>query len=53
MGIIYGSKELPAGIDEFIASSKLPVLPFVDQSDSEYIKEYNQFYDKILGEDAV
>ena len=52
-GIIYGSNELPAGLDSFIADSKLPVLPYVDLSDSEYIKEYNQFYDKILGENAI
>ena len=52
-GIIYGSSELPAELDNFIAGSKLPVLPYVNLSDSEYIKEYNQFYDKILGEDAI
>ena len=52
-GIIYGNSELPAELDEFVSASKLPVLPFVEQLDSEYIKEYNQFYDKILGEDAI
>lgn len=52
-GIICGSPELPAEINEFAAASKLPVLPYTDLSDSEYIKEYNQFYDKILGEDAI
>ena len=52
-GIIYGSPELPAELDEYAAASKLPVLPYTDLSDSEYIKEYNQFYDKILGEDAI
>lgn len=52
-GIICGSPELPAEINEFTAASKLPVLPYTDLSDSEYIKEYNQFYDKILGEDAI
>ena len=36
-----------------LCPQKLPVLPYADQSDSEYIKEYNQFYDKILGEDAI
>ena len=52
-GIICGSPERPAEINEFAAASKLPVLPYTDLSDSEYIKEYNQFYDKILGEDAI
>ncbi len=52
-GIIYGSSSLADGLEDFIQASKLPVLPYADQSDPEYIKEYNQFYDKILGEDAV
>ena len=52
-GIIIGSPQLCDEITEAVTASKLPVLPFVDQSDSAYIKEYNQFYDKILGEDAV
>ncbi|MBR2477492.1 MAG: glycogen/starch synthase [Bacteroidales bacterium] len=52
-GIICGSQELPGELESFVAASKLPVLPFTDQSDPAYIKEYNQFYDKILGEDAV
>ena len=52
-GIIIGSPQLCDEITEAVSASKLPVLPYVDQSDSAYIKEYNQFYDKILGEDAV
>ncbi len=52
-GIIYGSGKLPEELDTFVAASNLPILPYVDQSDPAYIKEYNQFYDKILGEDAV
>ena len=52
-GIIYGSATLPAELQEYVTASKLPVLPFVDQSDSAYIKEYNSFYDQILGEDAI
>ena len=52
-GIIIGSPQLCDEVTEAVNASKLPVLPFVDQSDSAYIKEYNQFYDKILGEDAV
>lgn len=52
-GIIYGSEKLNGEVEAFVEASKLPVLPFVDQSDSAYIKEYNQFYDKILGENAI
>ena len=51
-GIIMGSAQLCGELQEFMAGTKLPVLPFVDQTDSAYIKEYNQFYDKILGENA-
>ena len=48
-GIIMGSPQLCEELDQYVASSKLPVLPYIDQSDSAYINEYNQFYDKILG----
>lgn len=48
-GIIYGDSELNSEVADFVTTSKLPVLPFIDQSDSAYINEYNQFYDKILG----
>ena len=51
-GVIMGSPQLCGELADFVASSKLPVLPYVDLSDSAYIKEYNQFYDKILGENA-
>ena len=48
-GIIMGSAEIPAEIAEYANASKLPLLPYTDLSDPAYIKEYNQFYDKILG----
>lgn len=51
-GVIMGSPQLCGELTDFVASSKLPVLPYADLSDSAYIKEYNQFYDKILGENA-
>ena len=51
-GVIMGSSQLCGELQEFVAGSKLPVLPYIDQTDSAYIKEYNQFYDKILGENA-
>ena len=52
-GVIYGSAALPAELQDYVSAQKLPVLPYVDQSDSAYIKEYNSFYDQILGEDAI
>jgi Glycogen synthase len=54
-GIIFGSDNINSEITDFVSKSKLPTLPYIEinQEDSAYIKEYNQFYDKILGEDAV
>ena len=54
-GIIYGSRELNRELEEFIQASKLPVLSFIEinTSDSAYINEYNQFYDKILEDNAI
>ncbi|MEF9931844.1 MAG: glycogen/starch synthase [Bacteroidales bacterium] len=54
-GIIYGNKEINTEITDFVTASKLPVLPYVEisPSDSKYITEYNQFYDKILGNNAI
>lgn len=54
-GIIYGSKNIHLKIADFVTASKLPVLPFVEinQTDQEYIKEYNLFYDKILENNAI
>ena len=51
-GVILGSNQICSELQEFVAGSKLPVLPYIDQTDSAYIKEYNQFYDKLLGENA-
>lgn len=54
-GIIYGCEDIDKEITDFVSASNLPVLPYVEinQSDSEYIKEYNQFYDKILENNAI
>ena len=54
-GIIMGSQNINEELASFVKASKLPVLPYIgiNTSDSEYIKEYNQFYDKILGDDAI
>mgnify|MGYP003298496063 CR=1 FL=1 len=54
-GVIYGSEQIDKEIDDFVKASKLPTLPYVEISTSNnaYIKEYNQFYDKILEGNAV
>ena len=54
-GIIMGSQNINEELASFVKASKLPVLPYVgiNTSDSEYIKEYNQFYDTILENIAI
>lgn len=53
-GIIYGCETIGKEIKNFVSASRLPVLPYVEinQAEPEYIKKYNQFYDKIL-ENAI
>jgi starch synthase len=48
-GIIKGSPQLNAELDEIINSSGLPVLEF--HNDETYIEAYDEFYDKIIGAD--
>ena len=50
-GVIIGSKELPADIEESIKSSHLRVLPYreIDHPENSYIQDYKNFYDQILG----
>ncbi len=54
-GVIMGSQNINEELASFVKASKLPVLPYVgiSTSDSEYIKEYNQFYDTILENNAI
>lgn len=54
-GVIMGSQNINEELASFVKASKLPVLPYVgiNTSDSEYIKEYNQFYDTILENNAI
>lgn len=54
-GIIYGSNQVDSNLVEFIESSKLPSLPYmeIDSDEKSYIKEYNLFYDKILENNAI
>ena len=53
-GVIMGSETINEELVNFAQSLKLPVLPFNGiGAESEYIKEYNQFYDTILGDNAI
>lgn len=54
-GIIYGSPELNPEVESFIRTSGLPVLPYteINTADPAYIDRYNQFYDKILEDNAI
>ncbi len=54
-GIIMGAPEINPELEAYVKSLKLPVLPYVEigTEKPEYIKEYNQFYDTILGNDAI
>jgi len=49
-GVIMGDREIDPGIVQFVNDSSLPVLEYIDttSSDSSYIQEYIQFYDKIF-----
>lgn len=53
-GIIFGSNSMNEELVSYVDTFKLPSLPYVEiGADSDYIKEYNQFYDTILGENAI
>jgi starch synthase len=54
-GIILGSENISKEVEDYAKASNLPVLPYVEisSSDNAYIKEYNQFYDKILEGNAI
>ena len=54
-GVIMASPNINGEIASFVEASKLPVLPYceIDAANPEYIKEYNQFYDTILENNAI
>ena len=54
-GVIMGSANIHEELVSFVEASKLPSLPYVEinTSDSEYIKQYNEFYDTILENNAI
>lgn len=54
-GVILGSPNVAGDLMDYINSTGKPVLPYVEinQDDQNYVKEYNQFYDKFLEENAV
>ena len=51
-GIICGVPELNVELASYAAQLNVPVCPYekISQEDTEYIQKYNQFYDKILGD---
>ena len=53
-GIILGSENVNEEVVAYAKSLKLPTLPYIAiNEESGYINEYNQFYDTILGNDAI
>lgn len=46
-GIIQGSEQIDPAIAEYIATQKVPFLPY--QTPETYLDEYNKFYDIVLG----
>lgn len=55
-GIILGdNNSINDDIIKFIEANNIPVMPYmeIDQNNPEYIKMYNQFYDKILDNNAL
>lgn len=51
-GIIQGDEVMNDELSSFIKKTALPVLPFIDTSDSAYIQKYDTFYDQILQNNA-
>ena len=54
-GVIMASPKVNDELVSFIEASKLPVLPYceIETENSEYVKQYNQFYDTILENNAI
>ena len=50
-GIIMGSDSIPEELEGFCKELGRPVLPYfkIENGNSEYIKVYNDFYDRIIG----
>ena len=53
--VILASGEISEEITGYIASRKLPVLEYtpIDHPEGTYIQKYNEFYDKLLENDAL
>ena len=52
--IILGSPDIDAELINYIEKSSLPVLQYIDidAPESDYIAQYNNYYDKIINRDA-
>ena len=50
-GIIMGSDSIPAELEGFCKELGRPVLPYfkIENGNNDYIKVYNDFYDRIIG----
>ena len=50
-GIIMGSDSIPAELEGFCKDLGRPVLPYfkIENGNNDYIKVYNDFYDRIIG----
>jgi starch synthase len=47
-GIVFGSKNIHAGLEKYVKKSGLPYIEY--QSEEDYMNAYSEFYDKLLSE---
>ncbi|HIZ85713.1 MAG TPA: glycogen/starch synthase [Candidatus Coprenecus stercoravium] len=52
--VIIGSENIREELSGFVGKCGIPVLPYtpIDHPEGTYIQQYNEFYDKLLDEDA-
>ena len=52
--VILGSENIRQEVTDFIGSKNIPVLQYfpIDHPEGTYIQKYNEFYDKLLEQDA-
>ena len=53
--VIMGSPDISPEVTGYISSRKIPVLEYIpiDHPEGTYIQKYNEFYDKLLEQDAL
>lgn len=47
-GVIFETPDIPAEIKRYISERKLPFLNYIDKTTSNYLDEYQKFYETIL-----